>query len=83
MVLAIPFFPSEHSPAPVFIAYIPVAQVRRNANDPEWFSCFPAYFEGGMPHARRDYKRFCDAAGVALLELPEWSAMRVDELGGI
>ena len=72
MVLALPFFPTEHAAAPLFTVFLPRGQIRARQNDPELFFTWPARFEGGRPVARRDYAKFVDAAGIALIESTSW-----------
>jgi len=72
MVLAMPFFPTEHAAAPLFTVFLPRGQVRARQNDPDLFFTWPARFESGRPVPRRDYTRFIDEAGIALMESAGW-----------
>lgn len=68
MVLAIAFFTSIRSPAPTCTAFMPFGQVRPHTTDPEWWQSSPARFEAGRPLPRRDYRKFFDDHGIALME---------------
>lgn len=81
MVLAIPFFSSDGSPAPKFTAYLPRGQIRQRQNDPELYFAFPAYFASGEPGMRRDYGKFFDHRGVALLEAASWAGEQPEDPG--
>lgn len=72
MLLAIPFFTHEQSSAPIFTAYMPFGKIRRNNQSPGEYRAFPARFMDGKPEMRRDFRRFFDAAGINLLDLPDW-----------
>lgn len=68
MVLAIPYFSSEHAPAPKFTAFMPYGQIRRHTTDPEWWQASPCRFRSGEPVQRRDYQKFFDGRGLQLME---------------
>jgi hypothetical protein len=74
MVLAIPFFARETEPAPLFTAYLPVAQIRPLGTKLGLFRASPAVFRDGGPQIRPHYRRFFDTEGLALLESPTWSS---------
>ncbi len=74
MVLAIPFFSTALSSAPVCVAYIPRALIRKHSRG---FRCQPAMFKSGVPQPRRDYARFFDAGGLKLLETSTWKDSQV------
>jgi hypothetical protein len=66
MVLAIPYF-SLHSPAlPTCVAYMPMAQIKRHSRG---YRCQPAAFSDGTARPRRDFAKFFDSQGLALLEV--------------
>jgi hypothetical protein len=69
MVLAIPFFSKQHVSVPGCVAYMPLSLVRKH---PRGFRCQPALFRNGGAVARRDYAKFFDDAGLALLEQLIW-----------
>lgn len=69
MVLAIPFFSTESSPAPTCIAYMPLSLIRQHSRG---FRCQPAVFKSGVTAPRKDYARFFDRAGLKLLKALSW-----------
>jgi hypothetical protein len=69
MVLAIPFFSKQHASVPACVAYLPWSLVRTHARG---FRCQPATFRAGRANPRRDYKKFFDDSGLALLEELDW-----------
>jgi len=69
MVLAIPFFPTEQSSAPVCTAFIPRSLIRQHKRG---YKCQPASYKSDLPVPRRDYRRFFDSNGLKLLESASW-----------
>lgn len=69
MVLAIPFFARDGTEVPTCVAYLPRAIIRKHSRG---FRCQPASFRDGSPAPRRDYAKFFDTSGLALLEAPSW-----------
>jgi hypothetical protein len=67
MVLAIPFFASSAPGPALLVAYMPFSQIRRHSRG---YRCMPASFKDGQPRPRRDFRRFFDSSGLALLENP-------------
>jgi hypothetical protein len=49
---------------------MPYGQVRPHSTDREWWQSSPARFAAGQPTPRRDYKKFFDDSGIALMESP-------------
>ncbi len=79
MVLAIPYFQGEVADATcAFVAYLPFAMVKRRPKGD--FRCEPALFRGGNPAPRRDHTPFFDAAGIRLLERPDWRTLTIATL---
>jgi hypothetical protein len=74
MVLAIPYFPSQAPEMPTCVAYMPLSVIRKHSRG---FRCQPATYKNGHPRPRRDYSKFFDANGTALLEWIEWKDMMV------
>ncbi len=73
MVLAIPYFPTDHrGVAPTCTAYMPRWQIRPQAS--RGWACQPARFLNGIPVARPGTQQFFDYAGIELMELESWSA---------
>jgi hypothetical protein len=68
MVLVIPFFTSERSPSPKFIAFMPRGQLRHVNKGPDWFKVMPCRFESGCPQQRKHYQKFFDENGLELME---------------
>jgi hypothetical protein len=72
MVLAIPYFPTdERGVAPACTAYMPRWQVRQQAS--RGYACQPGCFRNGNPVPRRDFARYFDYDGIALMEGEDWS----------
>ena len=69
MVLAIPFFSMLDPGVPKCVAYMPRSLIRKHARG---FKSQPASFRVGVPAPRRDYAKFFDNVGLALLESAEW-----------
>lgn len=67
MVLAIPYFTATNLERPLCIAFMPRSQIKRHSRG---FRCQPATFKAGVPAPRREFARFFDEAGLALLERP-------------
>lgn len=76
MVLAVPFFGSEPQAVPRFVAYLPIALIRKHSKG---FRCQPAMFRGGEPLRRRDHRRFFDSEGLALIEREDWRSMTIEQ----
>ena len=74
MVLAVPFFGGESRDVPRLVAYLPRALIRPHTRG---FHCQPATFRRGIPSPRRDYRRFFNAEGLALIERHDWSELKV------
>lgn len=72
MVLAIPFFPINREPSPLFTAFLPRCQIRPRRNKPEEYYAFPASFSAGAPAVRRDFRHFVDAEGLQLMETADF-----------
>lgn len=72
MALAIPFFESEASSAPKFIAFLPFGEVRPRSGNPGTYRAQPARFSSGTPLKRRHFVRFFDAEGIKLMATLEW-----------
>jgi len=69
MVLAIPFFSRDAAEVPTCVAYLPRGIIRTHSRG---FRCQPASFRNGLPAPRRDYAKFFDKDGLAMLEAPAW-----------
>lgn len=69
MVLAIPFFEATRPGPALFVAYMPLSQVRPHKRG---YRCQPACFTNGRPKPRRDFAKYFDATGLALIEQPNW-----------
>ena len=69
MVLAMPFFSVASPETPVCVAYLPALLIKPHARG---YRCQPATFSGGRPRPRRDFARFFNAEGLALVESPGW-----------
>lgn len=69
MVLAIPFFSKQAASVPGCVSYMPLSLIRKH---PRGFRCQPALFRDGCAVPRRDYARFFDDDGLALLEVLTW-----------
>lgn len=66
MILALPFFYTDHSkPSPACTAFMPLSEIRSSSRG---YRCHPAIFRDGRPSPRRDFARFFDTTGLALLE---------------
>ena len=74
MVLAIPFFSNEGPSAPTCVAYMPLKIVRPHQRG---FRCEPASFHKGSAVPRRDYAKFFNDRGLALLEMLDWKDSQV------
>jgi hypothetical protein len=74
MVLAITFFTKERGSAPACIAYMPLKIARPHQKG---FRCEPASFHNGSAVPRRDYAKFFDDPGLALLEALDWKDSEV------
>jgi hypothetical protein len=72
MVLAIPFFESEASSAPKFIAFLPFGELRPRAGEPGTYRAQPTRFSSGTALIRPHFARFFDAEGIKLMASPEW-----------
>lgn len=68
MVLAIPFFAHTKEPSPEMTAFMPKGQIRAHSTVPDWYTSSPCSFKSGAPQKRRDYQKFFDDAGLALME---------------
>jgi hypothetical protein len=68
MVLAIPFFVHTKEAAPKMTAFMPRIQIRAHTTIPNWYTSSPCSFKNDEPHARRDFQKFFDAAGMELME---------------
>jgi hypothetical protein len=75
MVLAMPFFTANELAAPIHIAYLPIAVIRRDGPD---HRCQPARFQDGRAEPRRDYKKFFDKLGITLIERIDWSMLTAE-----
>jgi hypothetical protein len=72
MVLAIPYFPTDQrGVAPTCTAFMPRWTIRPQAS--KGWACQPACFVKGIPKCRRDYHRYFDYEGMALMESEGWS----------
>lgn len=72
MVLAIPYFPTDHtSAAPDCVAYMPRSQIRPQQG--RGWRCEPAKFENGIARPRRDFQRYFDREGLAFMEEIGWT----------
>jgi hypothetical protein len=69
MVLAIPFFSKQQGSVPGCVAYIPLSLIRKHQRG---FRCEPASFRSAAAIPRRDYMKFFDDGGLALLENLNW-----------
>lgn len=78
MVLAIPFFSNQQASVPSCVAYLPFALIREHSRG---YRCQPASFSRGRAEPRRDYKKFFDGSGLALLERLEWKNSTVTDRG--
>jgi hypothetical protein len=76
MVLAIPFFSKQQACIPSCVAYMPLALIRKHQRG---FRCEPASFRGGCAVPRRDYMKFFDDGGLALLENLNWKASAIKD----
>jgi len=73
MVLAIPYFPTDQrGVAPTCTAFMPRRAIRPQAS--KGWACQPGRFIGGIPKCRRDYQRYFDYEGMALMETESWSS---------
>jgi hypothetical protein len=72
MVLAIPFFAANQPGPALFVAYMPFSRIKRHSRG---YKCEPAAFKDGRPVPRRDFKKFFDHKGLALIESPEWNRL--------
>lgn len=76
MVLAIPFFSKQQASVHSCVAYMPLVLIR---NHPRGFRCEPASFRGASAVPRRDYMRFFDDGGLALLEDLSWKDSAISD----
>jgi hypothetical protein len=68
MVLALPYFPTTREASPLFTAFLPRSQARERQNKAGEFYAYPATFRDGAPAMRRDFRKFFDVSGLALME---------------
>ena len=74
MVLAITFFPAEHSRSPDHVAWMPRSQIRVGSKG---YRCQPARYDGTRAVIRRDYERFFDDAGLAAMRTPDFAEAQI------
>lgn len=67
MVLAIPYFVSQSSKAPVCIAWMQRENISPHSRG---FRCEPAVFKDGLPYPRPTFSTWFDDAGASKLEHP-------------
>jgi hypothetical protein len=72
MVLAIAFFTSTRSPAPLHIAYMPFGQVRPHSTDPEWWQSFPATYRAVNQYHAATTESFLTIEGSHLWSPPRF-----------
>jgi hypothetical protein len=77
MVLAIPFYDGGEVLRPLFIGFFPWSQIRPN-RDGETYRCLPAKISGGRIGIRRDFRKFFDDAGCALMEREDFRDQQID-----
>lgn len=65
MVLALPLFAGMGDPAPSYIAWMPIEEIRPMP-DGRW-RCEPARFDGGGPAPRAGFIQYFDEAGLTRL----------------
>lgn len=70
MVLAIPFFSPGAYEIPTCIAYMPLTEVRPHRRG---CKCEPASLRQGTAEPRRDFKRFFNDEGLALVADLQWA----------
>lgn len=73
MVLAIPYFPVNSPETPTCVAYVPLSLLKKHSRG---YRCQPARFKNGIAVPRRDFARFFDSSGLALLESDAWKDIR-------
>jgi len=80
MVLAIPYYRhGAPSLAPICVAFIPLAQLVKQPNGN--YRCEPACIRKREILPRRNFRHYFGDHGLALLEQPGWSTLRVDARG--
>lgn len=77
MVLAMPFYQGDHVLRPLFIGFFPWTQIRPN-RDGRTYRCLPARIRGGRISIRRDFRKFFDDAGCALMERPDFREQQIE-----
>lgn len=75
MILAIPYFSSDSTGSPLFIAYMPKSQIKECSKG---FNCQPASFKNNMPNIRPYFQKFFDDNGLELLENIDWKESCID-----
>jgi hypothetical protein len=76
MVLAIPYFPTLNTAtAPTCVAYMPRFQIRPQQG--RGWRCTPATFDRGLAIPRRDFQRYFDRPGLALMEQIGWESPEI------
>ncbi len=69
MVLAIPFFADTSVAPPLFVAFMPYSAIKPHKRG---YRCEPAYFAAMRPRKRREFLKYIDKAGLALIERTDW-----------
>ena len=65
MILAIAYFGRRSPTDPVCVAYMPLTSFKLNRRG---IRCQPASYKDGIPKPRREFAKFFDGSGIALLD---------------
>ena len=77
MALVIPYYePDQTSPYPVYVAFLPHAEIRKHKNRDLYYAG-PARARKGAIHMRKEYVRYFGMSGVRLMSDPNWKNLKV------